>query len=88
MMRIHNTVELGNGVRLPYIEQGDPAGVPILSLHGVTDSMHSFDTVLPYLPRSVHAYALTQRGHGDADRFCCGERDPLAPRSDWEMALQ
>jgi hypothetical protein len=32
------TVELPNGVALPYAEQGDPTGVPMLLLHGVTDS--------------------------------------------------
>ena len=25
-----NSVELANGVRLPYVEQGDPRGVPVL----------------------------------------------------------
>jgi pimeloyl-ACP methyl ester carboxylesterase len=43
-------------------------------LHGVTDSWHSFGPVLPHLPESVHAFALTQRGHGDADRPASGYR--------------
>jgi pimeloyl-ACP methyl ester carboxylesterase len=55
-------------VTLPYVEQGDPAGIPVLLLHGVTDSLRSFEGVLPYLPPNIHAFALTQRGHGDADR--------------------
>jgi non-heme chloroperoxidase len=61
-------VELPGGLRLPYVEQGDPDGVPVVFLHGITDSWRSFEPVLPYLPDSVHAIALTQRGHGDADR--------------------
>lgn len=60
--------ELATGVSLPYAECGDPAGVPVVMLHGVTDSWHSFEPVLAHLPASIRALALTQRGHGDADR--------------------
>lgn len=66
------SIELFNGVRLPYVEQGDPSGTPMVMLHGVTDSWHSFEPVLPHLPASIHAFALTQRGHGDADRPAMG----------------
>lgn len=62
------SVELLNQVKLPYVEQGDPSGVPMLLLHGYADSWRSFELVLPYLPDSIHAIALTQRGHGDASR--------------------
>jgi pimeloyl-ACP methyl ester carboxylesterase len=72
MIPILKTVTLPNQVKLPYVEQGDPAGVPMLLLHGVTDSWHSFELVLPHLPPSIHAFALTQRGHGDADRPLTG----------------
>ena len=69
-----NSVDLANGVRLPYVEQGDPLGVPVLLLHGITDSWHSFERVLPHLPDSIRAFALSQRGHGDADRPTTGYR--------------
>jgi pimeloyl-ACP methyl ester carboxylesterase len=61
-------VELPNRVTLPYAEQGDPSGVPVLLLHGFADSWRSFELVLPHLPESIHAFALTLRGHGDASR--------------------
>lgn len=61
-------VKLSTGVELSYVEQGDPAGVPVIFLHGYTDSWHSFELVLPHLPGSIHAFALSQRGHGEADR--------------------
>jgi non-heme chloroperoxidase len=61
-------VELPTRVELPYVEQGDAEGVPVVLLHGITDSWRSFEPVLPYLPRSIRAFALTQRGHGDASR--------------------
>jgi non-heme chloroperoxidase len=65
-------VTLPNQVTLPYVEQGDPAGVPVLLLHGITDSWRSFEAVLPHLPTSLHAFALSQRGHGDATRPMTG----------------
>lgn len=61
-------VELSSGVRLEYEERGDRDGVPLLLLHGATDSRHSWDPVLPHLPQSVRAVALSLRGHGDSDR--------------------
>lgn len=67
-------VELSNRVKLPYAEQGEPSGVPLLLLHGYADSWRSFELVLPFLPGSVRAIALTQRGHGDASRPADGYR--------------
>lgn len=60
--------ELPKGIRLPYVEQGDASGVPVIFLHGYTDSWRSFELLLPELPERIHAFALTQRGHGDASR--------------------
>jgi pimeloyl-ACP methyl ester carboxylesterase len=68
---IHSAA-LPTQVTLPYVEQGNPAGVPVLLLHGITDSWRSFEGVLPYLPTSLHAFALSQRGHGDATRPVTG----------------
>jgi non-heme chloroperoxidase len=73
-MPLLETAELSTGVALPYAEQGDASGVPVIFLHGVTDSWRSFETVLPYLPPFIHAFAVTQRGHGDATRLPSGYR--------------
>jgi non-heme chloroperoxidase len=61
-------VELPGRLKLPYVEQGDPSGVPVVLLHAIADSWRSFERVLSDLPESIHAFALTQRGHGDASR--------------------
>jgi non-heme chloroperoxidase len=61
-------ITLSTGVRLQYAEQGDLKGIPVIFLHGITDSWHSFESVLAYLPSSVHAFAISQRGHGDSER--------------------
>ena len=66
------SIILGHGVRLQYAEQGDPGAMPVVMLHGITDSWRSFEGVLPHLPTSLHAFALSQRGHGDAARPATG----------------
>ena len=55
-------------IKLPYVEQGDATGVPVIMLHGVTDSWRSFEQVLPHMPDDIRAIAVTQRGHGDAPK--------------------
>jgi non-heme chloroperoxidase len=65
-MSIHvRTAELPGGVRLPYAEHGDPSGIPVVMLHGWSDSWRSFEGVLPHLPASIRALAVTLRGHAD-----------------------
>jgi non-heme chloroperoxidase len=72
MAPILKSVELPNRVRLPYVERGDASGVPVMFLHAIADSWHAFEPVLAHLPNSIHAFALTQRGHGDASRPVVG----------------
>lgn len=83
------SVELSNGVGLPYAEQGDPAGRPVLLLHGFGDSWRSFALVLGHLPESIHAFALTLRGHGDASRPSTGYgiRDFAADLAEFQDVL-
>lgn len=59
---------LATGVSLPYVDQGSPDGIPVVMLHGLTDSWRSFEPVLPHLPPSLRVLVPTQRGHGDAER--------------------
>jgi pimeloyl-ACP methyl ester carboxylesterase/tetratricopeptide (TPR) repeat protein len=65
---LQQSVELRDGTRLTYVERGDPDGTPVVLLHGYTDSWHSYDRVLPHLPRSLRVFAVTQRGHGDSSK--------------------
>lgn len=74
MTAVIASVKLSTGVTLPYLEQGLSSGIPVVLLHGTTDSWRSFEGVLPYLPAELRAFALTQRGHGDADRPETGYR--------------
>jgi non-heme chloroperoxidase len=74
MKRSLDEVELANGVRMPYIEQGEPAAPTVLLVHAVGDSGRAFESLLAHLPDSVHAVAPTLRGHGDASRPESGYR--------------
>ena len=61
-------VRLANGVRLRYLDQGDPAGRPVILLHGLADSAFSFSRILPSLSRVHRILAPDLRGHGESDR--------------------
>jgi pimeloyl-ACP methyl ester carboxylesterase len=74
MTSIVKNIQLPNGVRLPYMEEGDPAAIPVVFLHGFTGSWREFEPIFGHLPKSVHAVALTQRGHGDASHPNSGYR--------------
>ncbi len=66
------SVRLSTGVRLEYAEHGDPRGVPLVLLHGYSDSLHSFAPLMRHLPPSLRVVAPSQRGHGDSDRPAAG----------------
>jgi non-heme chloroperoxidase len=70
---------LSTGVSLRYAEQGDQAGEAIVFLHGYSDSWFSFSRILPLLSPEYHAFALTERGHGESDKpECCYTVDDFA----------
>jgi pimeloyl-ACP methyl ester carboxylesterase len=63
-------VTLPNGVRLAYVELGDPRGSPVLLLHGYTDSSRVWTILAPQLAR--HRLIIPdQRGHGASDAPAC-----------------
>ena len=54
---------------------------PVIFLHGVSDSWRSFEHVLPLLPPTIRALAITARGHGDSSRPSSGYRTRTWPRT-------
>jgi len=60
-------VKVETGLTLQYVVQGDPKGAVVVLLHGAGDSWHSWELVLPHLPKTFRAYAVTLRGHGLSD---------------------
>jgi pimeloyl-ACP methyl ester carboxylesterase len=71
-------VTLPNGVRLAYVELGDPDGSPVLLLHGYTDTSRVWTILAPWLERH-RLIVPDQRGHGAADApECCYAMADLA----------
>jgi non-heme chloroperoxidase len=71
MIPVVKSVAIPGGV-LEYVEQG--TGLPVVFLHGFTDSWRSFSSVLPCMPHTLRAIAVSQRGHGDSYRPAAGYR--------------
>ena len=65
---VPRTIEVGSGVRLSYVDDGPASGVPVVFLHGITDSWKSFAGVIPYMPEWTRSIAISLRGHGDSSR--------------------
>src|SRR5262245_36235798 len=61
-------LKIAGGHRIEYVSMGDPDGLPVLLLHGYTDSWTSWQRVMPLLPAKVQVYAISQRGHGNSSR--------------------
>lgn len=72
MAGVPKSVELPGPLTIPYVEQGDPAAPTVVLVHAIGDSLRVFEPVLERFPESVHAIALSQRGHGDAARPATG----------------
>jgi non-heme chloroperoxidase len=69
-----STVTLAGGLRLSYRERGESLEPALVMLPGPTDSWRSYTEVLERLPSSIHAMAVSQRGHGDSDKPAHGYR--------------
>ncbi len=64
-------ITLPSGVRMAYIEFGDPKGRPLLLIHGYTDSSRTWTNIAPYL-KNRRLIAVDLRGHGDSSvPVCC-----------------
>lgn len=63
---------LRDGLELPYVEQGDHGGYPVVLLHAWLDSSRCFEQVMAVLPERIRAFAFDQRGHGDASKPATG----------------
>lgn len=64
------TVKLANGQKIAVYEYGDPAGKPLVLLHGLTDSSRSWTLLLPAFSE-FRVIIPDQRGHGASSRPEC-----------------
>lgn len=61
-------VAIASGVALDCFERGDPSGLPVVLLHGYTDSRQSYQPLLATLPPDLRLIAVSHRGHGESDK--------------------
>lgn len=62
------TIDISEAISLEYVEQGCLDGIPVILLHGFTDSWHSYEMILQHLPANLHVYAISLRGHGNSSK--------------------
>jgi pimeloyl-ACP methyl ester carboxylesterase len=55
------------GLSFHYVEWGEATRPPLLCLHGITQTAHSWDEVAAELSNDYRVFCLDQRGHGDSD---------------------
>lgn len=55
-----------DGLRLHYLDWGNPGKTPLIMLHGIGRDAHSFDHIAPQFSRDHHVIAVDLRGHGDS----------------------
>jgi non-heme chloroperoxidase len=61
-------VSASDGVILDAVAQGDAQDPPLILLHGLSDSRLAFGPLLNALPSTLHAIAISQRGHGASSK--------------------
>lgn len=60
------SITTSSGLKLDGVAGGNPAGIPLVLLHGATDSWRSFAPLLAHLPDRYRTIAFSYRGHGDS----------------------
>jgi len=69
------TLALSDGITLGYVDMGDPAGRPVVLIHGFTDSARDWVPMLPFLPTRDRLILVDLRGHGVSSKpECCYSR--------------
>jgi len=73
------TVALSDGIRLAYLEMGDPHGPAVVLIHGYTDNARDWVPVIPYLSARDRLIVVDIRGHGRSSKpECCYARVDFA----------
>lgn len=55
-----------NGVRLHYLDFGNPAKPPLICIHGLSGNAHNFEALAHHLEDDYHVISIDVRGRGDS----------------------
>jgi pimeloyl-ACP methyl ester carboxylesterase len=73
------SVALPDGESLAYVDMGNPAGSPVVLIHGYTDNARDWVPLIPYLSKSLRLIVVDLRGHGRSGKpECCYTRFDFA----------
>jgi esterase len=67
MATAHDRRVTARGLRFHYVERGLASAPPLLCLHGITQTAHSWDEVADELSSAYRVLCFDQRGHGDSE---------------------
>ena len=74
-----------NGLRIHYLDWGNPTAHPMIMLHGLRSYAHVWDDVAKEFCDKYHILSLDQRGRGDSDWAVDGKYDTDDYVSDFEQ---
>lgn len=75
-------------VRLRYLQWGDPSGMPLLLLHGIGQTAHTWAYFATAMRHHYRVVAVDQRGHGDSTWARDGDYSTEAHGRDLDAFLE
>ncbi|MGD0289185.1 MAG: alpha/beta hydrolase [Candidatus Binataceae bacterium] len=76
-----------NGLKLHYLDFGNPSKPPLVCIHGLSGNAHNFDGLAPHLMNDHHVMSIDVRGRGDSQWGPPGEYTPPVYVSDLALML-
>lgn len=76
------------GVRLRYLEWGEASKVPLLLLHGIGQTAHTWAYFATAMQPHYRVIALDQRGHGESSWAPNGDYSPAAHARDLDALIE
>src|SRR4051812_28355579 len=55
-----------NNLKIHYLDWGSPDKPPLILLHGIARTAHTFDHIAPHFAARYHVLSIDMRGHGDS----------------------
>ena len=77
-----------NGLKLHYLDYGNPSKPPVVCIHGLSGNAHNFDVLAGHLSSEHHVMSIDVRGRGDSEWGAPGEYVPPVYVSDLSGMLE
>jgi len=77
-----------NGLKLHYLDYGNPSKAPVVCIHGLSGNAHNFDGLAAHLSGDHHVMSIDVRGRGDSEWGPPVEYAPPVYVSDLSLMLE